>query len=146
MFLIITQSISPLAHHLHHVLKHVDFSRDCFCEHKLLDFCISIYSWNVYDFFSSIKSKLVYCCGSLLLKHVQGSRVIHFIMLAPLWISSFEPLDWGERELLHMNVPLILDSMIKVKCPSFTPTLGHDVISLIHPTKMPWTICDLGDI
>ena len=39
-----------LAHHLHHLLKYVDFSWNIFCHHKLLGF-VDQYVLNVYDFF-----------------------------------------------------------------------------------------------
>jgi hypothetical protein len=45
---------------------------------------INIYFLNVYEFFSSRNSKLVYTFESLSLELRQGSRVIHFTTLAPM--------------------------------------------------------------
>jgi hypothetical protein len=76
-----------LAHHLHCLLKFVDFSWNSFCHPKLLGVVYTHTHTHthtyikVYGFFSSKNSKLVYSFESLSLTTRQESRVVHFTML-----------------------------------------------------------------
>ena len=68
--------------HLHHLLKLLDVIWDCFCEHNFLD-SIDQYVIEMFMINFSQNSTLVYYLESLSPNFVQGSRVIHFTMLAP---------------------------------------------------------------
>ena len=74
--------------HFHHLLEYVIFFCDFFCQHKFFGF-VDQYVFEMFITFFSQNSKLEFCFESLSLKHVQGSRVVHFTMLAPNLVFPF---------------------------------------------------------
>ena len=86
-----------LAHHLHRLLKYVDCSWHCFCQHKLLGF-VNQRVFKMFMIISSTWFKVSIKFDSLSLKPMQDSRVVHLNVLAPQWPTIPIPRDnlWNQ--------------------------------------------------
>jgi hypothetical protein len=79
----VTCAISPLAHTLALTFKIRRFCLDCFGQHKLLGF-VDHFVFRIFRIFLLTKFNVSVLFKSPSLRHVQGLRLVHFTVLAPI--------------------------------------------------------------